>query len=238
MGIVGALLDLAYPRRCGSCGQAVLGEDMQICWDCRASLQVITDPYCDRCGDPVEGMIGHAFVCSMCRRHEPGFCRARSAVRYRGGICDALQSFKYRGQVNLGEDLANLLLACVRTHYAGIKFDAIGCVPLYPVRERTRSYNQSRLLAERVGRMLRLDLTPPRTVRRVRNTPSQTGLNSDERRDNVEAAFVVGQAEWLDGRTILLIDDVMTTGATVSACAGALREGGAAGVYVATVARG
>lgn len=238
MGLAGAMLDLVYPRHCGACGDPVSDEGLQICWDCLAGLHPVVDPFCSRCGDPVEGMIEHAFVCGFCRKHEPGFDLARSAVRYRGGICDALQTFKYRSGVHLVDDLARLLYACVRTQYADVAFDAVCGVPLYAVRERARTYNQARLLADRLARHLRVEAAPTGTLRRVRNTPTQTGLNSAQRRENVDGAFSSGQAAWLEGRIVLLVDDVMTTGATVDEVSRALRQNGAAGVYVVTVARG
>jgi ComF family protein len=183
-------------------------------------------------------MIGHRFTCGPCNHHEPGFDRARSAVRYRGAVCDLLQGFKYNGQVHAAVDLARLLEACVGVHYASVRFDAVAYVPLYRTRERARTYNQAHLLAARVARTLGLTLVPPGSVVRVRDTGTQTGLNAGARRDNVRQAFAVSQPDWMEGRTLLLVDDVMTTGATVSSAARALRDAGAAGVYVATVARG
>ncbi|MCE9614045.1 MAG: ComF family protein [Lentisphaerae bacterium] len=238
MAFGGALLDLLYPRVCGGCGQRVGGEGMQLCWDCLSALQPVVDPFCSHCGDPVEGMIEHRYRCGPCRKDAPGFDRARSAVRYRGPICDALQALKYNGGGHLAADLARLLAACVRTHFTDIAFDAVAFVPLYAKRQRARTYNQSRLLAVQLGRELGLGLMPPRTLKRTRDTGTQTGLTAPERRINVENAFAVTQAEWVEGRVLLLVDDVMTTGATVSACSRAIKEAGAAGVYVVTVARG
>lgn len=238
MSLRHTVLDLVYPRTCAGCGRASDGDDAHLCWDCLAGLEPVVAPFCSRCGDPVEGVIGHAYECSLCRRHPPGFTLARSAVRYRGAVCDVLQSFKYNGQAHLAVDLARLLQACVNVHFHAVRLDAVAYVPLYPARERARSYNQSRLLATRLARLLGVDLVPPRTVRRLRNTGTQTGLTAAQRRVNVEGAFRVPDPAWLEGRRVLLVDDVMTTGATVSACAEALQACKPAGVYVVTVARG
>lgn len=238
MRLASALLDLIFPGDCGGCGAAVDGGGVNLCWDCHARLILVEPPYCARCGDPVDGLVESDFTCSACRRAEPAFTLARSAARYRGPLCAMLQRFKYAGRAHLAADLARLALACARTHYAAVRFDAVACVPLYRSRERLRTYNQSRLLAAALGRELDLPLAPRGTILRRRDTATQTGLNARERRSNVADAFTVGLPEWVEGRTLLLVDDVMTTGATVDACARALREAQAAGVYVVTVARG
>lgn len=216
----------------------MLDAPMHLCWECLAALSIVTEPFCAQCGDPVDGVTGVAYRCSWCRRHEPRFALARSAVRYRGPIRAALHAFKYNRDVCLADDLGRLLAACVQAHFSAVRFDGVTGVPLYARRERVRTYNQSSLLAQAAGRRLGIPPLPARTVRRVRDTPTQTGLTAAQRRANVRHAFVVPDATWLEGRTVLLVDDVMTTGATVSECARVLRESGAAGVYVVTVARG
>ena len=149
----------------------------------------------------------------------------------------ALHAFKYDQATALSADLVTLLQACVSTHFADVAFDAVTFVPLYPTRERDRTYNQARLLAEGVAERLDVPLLA-RGLRRVRPTPSQTNLNAAARRANVKGAFEALEPQWLEGRCVLLLDDVMTTGATLNECAGVLKRAGAAAVYVATVGRG
>lgn len=233
-----ALADFVYPRICIGCGRGAGADEAHLCWDCLAGLVPISDPYCDTCGDPVDGRIGHRYTCSMCRNHAPGFDRARSAVRYSGAVCGALQRFKYNHDMSPLTDLGRLLDACIDAHYRSEPLDAVAYVPLYPSRERARSYNQSRLLARAVARTRGIPLVSRKCLRRVRETGTQTGLNARERRANVRKAFAVGDRGWIEGRRLLLIDDVMTTGATVSECARALKAAGAVRVHVASVARG
>ena len=237
MSVVSAALDLLYPRRCAACGRSPGGEFGAICWDCVRRFPVISDPYCRRCGDPVEGAILHEYDCSICRREEPPFELARSAVRYRGPVRRALHVFKYAGATCLATDLASFLLACIEAHVPQWGLDAVTCVPLYAKRQRERSYNQSELLARRVARSLRLPCVP-NCLARVRETATQTGLHAGQRRANVRGAFAARHQAWVHGRSLLLIDDVMTTGATVSECSRVLKGAGAAGVSVVTVARG
>jgi len=234
---VRALLDLVYPRHCVVCGSVAGNSGRHICWDCRADIDIVSEPYCDLCGDPAEGRIDRSFTCSFCTGHRPRFERARSAARYRAPLDTVLQSFKYRYAACLDADLVPLLAACVRTHYGDVRFDAVTYVPLHPLKERERTYNQSCLLARglartgAVGGLLGC-------LRRVRPTPTQTGLSARQRRANVRDAFEPTRREWIEGRNLLLVDDVMTTGATVNECSRVLKDAGAAGVYVTTVARG
>lgn len=210
---------------------------MHICWDCLASFNIITDPFCSLCGDPANGRVEHEYTCSSCLRRRPYFDLARSAVRYRGVLRTAVHAFKYEHVDCLSRDFVLLLSACVSAHYSGISFDAVTFVPLYPRRERERTYNQARLLAKGLARALDLPLLS-NCLRRVRSTLTQTDLAASARRANVLGAFVVTQKDWLQGRNILLVDDVMSTGSTVNECAKVLQQAETTGVYVVTVARG
>lgn len=232
-----AMLDLLYPRSCGGCGGDADPEGGHLCWDCRAELRVIGSPLCSLCGNPVEGRIDHEYICFHCVESKPQFDRARSAVRFEGGIMRLIRDFKYHHGVWLQEELADLLQACVATHYAGQRLDAVCAVPLHHVRQRERGFNQAALLAASLARRLQL---PYRThgLRRARDTGTQTHLTARERLSNVKDAFEVRNPARWRGLHLLLVDDVMTTGATVSACAKALKDAGAASVFGVTLARG
>lgn len=231
------LLDLVYPRLCAACGNPVGIEGRYVCWDCLMAFPYIQDPYCSLCGDPLEGDVSHDYVCSWCARCKPSFDLARSAVRYRGGLSRLLQQFKYSNATHLAADLAQLLEGCVRAHLLSGGIDSIAYVPLHPKKGRMRSYNQSRLIAEALSPRLGIPVER-NALRRVRWTASQTRLHADARRENMMGAFDSPIPDWVQGRRWLLIDDVMTTGATVDACAKILKQHGAAKVVVATVARG
>jgi len=232
-----AFLDIVYPRVCGGCGGAAMQSGGHWCWDCRRKIELIADRYCSRCGDPIFGEADHPFVCRTCGSGEPRFDLARSAARYSGPLKNAIQEFKYRAGLHLLRDLADLATAAVRVHYVRKPIDVVTCVPLRASRLRERGYNQSQLLAERVGRDLRLPVWPEALVR-VRKTEPQAGLAAAQRRLNVAGAFGPGRPSWIKGRNFLLVDDVMTTGATVNECAKVLKQAAACRVYVVTVARG
>lgn len=232
-----AALDVCYPRRCEGCGGHSEPGGGHLCWDCLAGAHYIADPICARCGDPVDGLVEHAFECSWCRRTQPAFDRARSVLRFRGTMREAIHRYKYNRATHLSADLGMLLAGCVRAHFSDERFDAIACVPLHPVKARARSYNQARLLAVELGRQLGVAVAH-RALARLRFTRTQTRLNAEERRRNVRGAFRAALPEWIDGRRWLLVDDVMTTGATVDECARVMKAAGAVSVSVVTLARG
>ena len=235
--LVHALANLLYPRACLACRGAAGGEGGFLCWDCRAGFDYIVWEYCALCGDPIEGVAGHEFRCSACQDRRPAFDLARSSVRHRGTFRNALWAFKYENAICLAADFAQLLEGCVRAHYGRVALDAVTCVPLHSRKERERTYNQSALLGRETARRLGLPFFGGCLVR-TRDTSTQTRLSAAARRRNVHGAFAVRAAEWIEGRTLLLVDDVMTTGATVDECARALKRADAAGVYVATLGRG
>ncbi|MDH3346433.1 MAG: ComF family protein [Kiritimatiellaceae bacterium] len=231
------MLDFIYPRNCIHCGVSMPEPLRYMCWDCLADLSMVEPPFCACCGDPVAGDVQHNFVCFSCSREKPHFDAARSATRYDGAVGEALRALKYESGIWTVPDLVELLYACVQAEYLNVSFDWITAVPLYSVRRRARGYNQSALLASALARRMRIPIKE-RRIRRIRPTVSQTGLTAPQRAANVSNAFRVGVFSRFQGDRVLLVDDVMTTGATVNACAGALKKGGAASVHVVTVARG
>ena len=175
-------------------------------------------------------------LCSSCRKHAPGFDYARSAARYEDVMREALHALKFRGRRGLSAPLGALLVEAMEGRLpAGVPALLVP-VPLHPRRERERGFNQASLLARRVGLAWGVPVGGDVLVRVVA-TPSQTELDAPARRANVRAAFRLRRPELIAGRHVLLVDDILTTGATLSECARCLREGGAATVGALTVAR-
>jgi len=188
------------------------------------------------CGMPIPAETHHEFVCETCLTDRPSFDRARSALRYAYTAEELVQSFKYRHAVQLAEDFGDILEAALRTKFDYAAIDVVMPVPLHPHRLRERGFNQSELLAETVSRRIGRRLDARSLVRR-RDTEHQARIGGQARRANLDAAFAVTSPEYVRGRTILLIDDVMTTGTTLSGCAKTLRDAGAARIWCLTVAR-
>lgn len=234
--LVRSLLDMAFPRACAGCNGRAGDEFLYLCWNCLTTIKLVQPPYCLLCGDPVSGAIESEYVCSACRKRKPFFDCARSAASYNGLLKDMILDFKYRDAVWLGPDLGQLMFACLRTHFRAPHIDRIAYVPLHKTRERQRTYNQSCVLAREIAG--RLGRQVDDYLARIQPTDSQTHLTSAERADNVRNKFAINGCCHPEGQRVLLIDDVMTTGATVNECARILKKAGAQEVLVLTAARG
>ncbi|MHB8588670.1 MAG: ComF family protein [Candidatus Dormibacteraceae bacterium] len=219
------LLDIVLPPRCGGC--RMVGS--WLCGRCRARIRRLEEPLCRRCGAEVES----ARKDCGCRGRLKALSTLRSAAAYEGPLEIALQRFKYHGWRRLAGPLA--LLMAERLVVEGLSAPWAIAVPLHNSRQRQRGFNQSELLARELRRRLELS-KPAGELVRTRATPPQVGHDRRWRLDNVRDAF-----EWrgssLDARSILLVDDVATTGATLEACAAALRACGSGPVMGVSVAR-
>lgn len=191
---------------------------------------------CRVCGGLVAAPTRHDFVCEDCRKNPPAYELSRSAVRFLEPIRSLVLDFKFHKTLWIKDDLVDLLDGLVRAKLDDSAIDVVIPVPLHPNRERTRGYNQSRLLAEGLAQRLnrRIDI---RSLIRTRDTEHQSRLDRERRLKNLDQAFLVVKPEMVRGRTILLVDDVTTTGTTLSACARALLDASASRVWCATVAR-
>lgn len=234
-----ALLDCSFPRICPLCENASDRPGRLVCWECfrRLPLHTADDPICRRCGLAPQGSMAGDFLCDLCRRAAPAFDGARAAAAFRGGLRGLLHAFKYQRATWLRADLVDLLQGCVTAYYDTADIDLVVPVPLHPRKQRQRTYNQSALLADALARRLGLEARGD-SLRRARATPSQTRLSAAARRANVRGAFEVARPAWVRGRSVLLVDDVMTTGATLHEAAACLKRAGAWRVWAVAVARG
>ena len=179
---------------------------------------------------------GSGPLCGGCRKRRPGFDYARAAARYEGTAREALHAFKFGGRRALAAPLAELMAGVARGGLPAGPPDLLVPVPLHPRRERERGFNQAALLARQIGRAWARPVREDVLVRAVA-TPSQTTLPAGARRANVRGAFRARRHEAIAGLHVVVVDDILTTGATASECARVLRRAGAATVGVLTVAR-
>lgn len=231
-------LAFVYPEACQLCGahRAKLEEGL-VCSRCWQQVRFIRPPFCDRCGLPFEGDITTTFECANCREMELHFTSARSAVVAGGIVLEAIHRYKYRQAVWFEPFLADLFLREALPALRGQQWDAIVPVPLHPVKEREREFNQAARVAACLGRAAGIPLNET-WLRRVIPTSTQTRLSRQQRAANMRHAFAVNREVTLRGERVIVVDDVFTTGATTSACAKALLRAGAGEVCVWTVARG
>jgi ComF family protein len=200
-------------------------------------VRLIEPPFCDRCGLPYAGAITGAFVCANCEELDLQFRQARAAVVATPLMLEVIHRYKYGGALWFEPFLAGLLVRGAGAELRREDWDGIVPVPLFPVKERERGFNQAVRLAAHLGSATGI---PVQTgwVRRVRGTRTQTQLTRAERAANMDGAFAPCPGVAVKGARVVVLDDVLTTGATTSGCADALRRAGAADVVVWTLARG
>jgi ComF family protein len=236
--LLDAALAFVFPPVCQLCNEArAHAAEGYVCQDCYKHVRFVREPMCERCGLPFEGSITGLFECSNCREVELHFSSARSAVLAKDAVLEVIHRYKYNRSLWFEPFLADLLVRAAREEVRKEEWDVIVPVPLHPTKQREREFNQAERLARRLGNALEMPVQS-RWLRRTTATRTQTLLSRTERAANVRKAFTVARGLQLNGERIVLIDDVLTTGATTNACAKALRDAGAGQVCVWTVARG
>ncbi len=218
-------LDWLFPPRCGGCGR--MGS--RWCDVCQSSVPRLNAPMCDICGVPVQ----KKGICQRCRQDPPPYRALRSWAAFDSPVRPALHKLKYRRDLALGDALAVPLGQFVES--LGWTFDLVAPIPLGQKRMKERGYNQVALIARPLSLSLGLGYSPA-ALKRRRETKSQVGLSAGERKANVQEAFVA-EPRFVRGKSVLVMDDVATTGATLSSSAEALLEAGAREVFAVTVAR-
>ena len=209
------LLDLLFPPRCVFCGKLLATGERDFCARCQRELPWLEGPAAEQTGE----------FFSLCA----------APLRYQGVVRDSIRRYKFKGRQGYHKAYGKLVAQCVHDHLAG-KYDLITWVPLSEKRKRERGYDQAFLLASAAA--LELGDVAVETLRKSRHTDAQSGLEGEaERRANVLGAYAAVDPELLAGKRVLLIDDVVTTGATFSECARVLRTMGAKDVVCAALAR-
>ncbi len=218
-------LDLLFPPNCGGCGKP----GSRWCKDCQQNVQHPIEPICEVCGIPIDA----PGLCADCQRARPRYRFLRSWSVFEAPVRDALHKLKYRRDMALGDALAVPLSEFVVS--LNWQIDIIVSVPLGKKRFKERGYNQVGLIARPLALATGITFAPD-ALTRVRETPSQVGLARAERRANVSGAFQAEKTR-VNDRIVLLMDDVATTGSTLSSCAEALYAAGARDVFALTVSR-
>lgn len=229
-------LDALLPPRCLACGQ-IVDEPGALCAPCWDKAGFIAQPHCRRCGLPFEFVAATPDLeCASCVAELPAFDRARAAMRYGDGARSLVLRFKHADATHAAPGMARWMARAGAELLADC--DVIAPVPLHRWRLLWRRYNQAALLALELGRIAERRVVADLLMRR-RATPSQGHLDRARRRANVASAFAVRprHADAVKDRRVLLVDDVMTTGATVDECAKTLKRAGASAVDVLTLAR-
>ncbi len=236
-----ALMNLIYPSRCHVCSDflqdhPVHGGSGSICPVCYGDFRPIRSPRCSICSTPFSVETGDDHPCEECLRKRPAFQALHAPFVYEGAVMEAIHRFKYGGKSMLAESLGPILADFAENVIQITDGLSVMPVPLHLKRLRQRCFNQSLLLARHLSRRLNIELDFL-SLRRHRYTTPQTGLGKEERRKNVKGAFRVEYPAAVKGKTVLLVDDVATTGNTLNECAEVLERSECRSVICLVLAR-
>lgn len=227
-------LDIIYPPKCMACSK-IIGKDAAygLCDDCRNGLHFLAGETCVVCGR--QGFLSGG-KCFSCMEHEYAFIRNFAAISYGGVSRQILLRFKYNNNQQFAARLAGLVFENTPALLDIMpEVDLFAPVPLHKKRMRERGFNQAELLAKELAKLYEKPYHP-RMLSRTRATEKQSLLTASERRANISGAFAVAEPKSCKGKTILLVDDIFTSGATLDGCAKALLEAGCGRVFCVTVA--
>jgi ComF family protein len=246
--IAESLFAVLFPSDCRICGTPLVRiSRLPVCHECLDAMRPIPGGVCTICGERMFSAYALASDsgesrCRLCRRIEPVFARAAAYGSYESGLRELIHLLKFGGVRPAANVLGRMLAEAMATLEPDFPADTVAVVPvpLHRKKLRQRGFNQAELIARAAMKIRqpgdRLHLCTS-VLERTRETASQIGLTTHQRRENLRGAFGVTRPEWVKGREVLVVDDVYTTGATVSECARVLRRAGASKVWVATVAR-
>ncbi|MBA4421510.1 MAG: amidophosphoribosyltransferase [Syntrophus sp. (in: bacteria)] len=235
--ILTGIADLIFPPRCTTC-DVILKERSRLpfCPHCTAGIRFIRSPLCPRCGIPFTVTEGEDHLCGECLMTQRPYAVARAVGLYEETLLTAIHLFKYQGRIGIGKVLGNIMADFAGGIWDMNVFSVIMPVPLHLKRLRERGFNQAVILAREIATrfFLPIDFL---TLRRTVFTESQVRLGREDRSVNVRGAFAVRKPERAAGKSILLVDDVYTTGSTLTECARTLLTAGADSVAVLTLAK-
>jgi ComF family protein len=230
------LLDFFFPPLCLICEERLLPDEEYYCGTCYKDFEYVPRPLCAVCGAPLGNRVIEKEYCPDCPPKPIHFDTARAPLLYDGPVVPGIIAMKFNRRLEMAEYFGRILFYYLKTEMKDENFDCIIPVPLHPRRYLERGYNQSEEMGMFLSRKTGIPLFPE-LLRRIRNTPPQTSVEHSGRRKNVTGAFNVVYPDPVKGHRVLLLDDVYTTGSTLNAAAGALKDAGAAKVTALTLCR-
>ena len=234
-----AVVEIVYPATCITCKERLKNKpaiEHLVCADCWGKIKRNMPPFCSRCGRHLEKNIRAKNICPGCIKKTLHFDRAFSPCLYEGTLKELIHEFKYKNKDYLGQFLSKLMIEFIRDYNLPIDLiDFIIPIPLHKTRLREREFNQAQILSDYIALEFNKKVMPD-NLRRSRYTKTQTELEENERFLNVKDSFVIDKSGDIKGKNILLVDDVLTTAATSSEAAYALKSAGANIVFVLTLA--
>lgn len=235
------LINFIFPVNCRTCDEPFLSlKEKYICNECFSKIKFITPPYCDKCGKILVESFSEIErpLCQECQTHKRYFYKARGVGIYEDVLRESIHILKFEKKEGIHNQLGNLLVNYLKEQHQELisQIDFIIPVPLHRKRLRARGFNQAQLLSISIGNYFNLPLNLD--LKRIRFTTPQMNLDREERMQNIKGAFGIKNHHSITRKSILLIDDIFTTGATVNECSKVLIKAGAKQVFVLTLARG
>ena len=237
LGLKDDILDFVYPQHCAICRKHLGREERDICDVCWNSLATLPDPFCPHCKSFYKPGDKECSFCQSAGRtgEDRRILMVRSLGRFDDYYKELIHRFKYGKKIPLGRRLGQRLGETIIGNPDFLESDSLVPVPLHKSRYRERGFNQSEVVAEEVSKTSGVSVLK-NVLKRKKNTKDQTNLSPQQREENVRGAFVVTAPEMVSGKRIILVDDVITTGATLSECARMLRQAGAERILGMTIA--
>lgn len=237
--LINGLKDILYPKTCLLCKKNIKNHpcvEDTVCAGCWEKIKINPPPFCHCCGRHLKKNSPVKNICPDCLKKKFHFNRAFSPCVYEGTIKELIHEFKYKNKDYLGQVLSRPLVNFIKEYNLPIDYlDLIIPVPLSQIRLREREFNQAEVLSKHIAKEFNKELSND-TLRRIRHTKTQVQLETEERLANVKGSFALAPNKEVKGKNILLVDDVLTTGATCSEAAGVLKNAGAGIVFVLTLA--
>lgn len=237
--LINGLIDIVYPKTCHVCKNKITASSIDglVCSECWVKIKINLPPFCHSCGRSLTGKKFIKNICASCIKRPLHFDRAFSPCSYEGVLKELIHTFKYKNKDYVGATLTKLMINFIKEYnLPPMQFiDSIVPVPLSRTKLREREFNHALILSKNLAQKFNKDILEDRLLRH-RNTRTQTELKDRERFLNVKGAFSINGKDTIRGKNILLVDDVLTTGATCSEAALTLKEAGANIVYVLALA--
>ncbi len=225
-----AFTDLLFPKLCLYCRCRFHEPKSQLCEDCKSRLSFLKDDICEICGTPKQGA-----ECQSCQSYDYSFDKARSVFRFTPVVQACIHRLKYHGTIGISTFLAAYAVDYLRSEKPFDKIDIIAPVPLHSTRQRERGFNQAEKLSRHIAAAMGYD-HKPKLLFRKKFTQTQTKLSKAEREKNVAAAFGINPKNNITDKSILIVDDVFTTGSTVNAISKLLKSNNVSQIYILTIA--
>lgn len=233
-----AFVSIFFPYRCCLCCSYT--GTQAVCIKCWSNVVFIMSPFCTICSkpflNPMLSDYADTLICTECQERALYFKKCLSLGIYQGHLKNIIQLFKFHNQPYIGKYLGNKLAALIKKNHEFLSADIIIPVPLQKMREKKRGYNQSLILAQELSRCMQIPISK-NCLKRQGNRPPQSNLSMKERKLNVRGHFLVNNHKKIKKKSILLVDDVFTTGSTLNECARVLRHAGATEILAITLAR-